>query len=55
MEDYMQKIIETALSNGLTLEQIMANPERAHRSYLESQLKAIDEEGEKVKNSFLSK
>ena len=46
MNTYIENIIKTGLANGLTLEQMMSNPEAAAKAYLESQLKAIDNAGE---------
>jgi Tfp pilus assembly protein PilO len=45
MKDYIENIIKTGLANGLTLEQLMSNPDAAAKAYLESQLKAIDQAG----------
>ena len=48
MKTYIENIIKTGLANGLTLEQMMANPEAAAKAYLESQLKAIENAGNKL-------
>jgi len=45
MKNYIDKIIETGLKNGLTIDQLMSNPEAAAKAYLESQLKSINEAG----------
>ena len=46
MNTYIENIIKTGLANGLTLEQMMSNPEAAAKAYLESQFKAIAKAGE---------
>ena len=51
MNDYIQKIIATGIANGVTLEQMMLNPEAAAKAYLDSQLKAIDKAGAKLVKS----
>jgi len=54
MNTYIENIIKTGLANGATLEEMMANPEAAHKAYLEAQLKAIDKAGEKLKKEYES-
>jgi hypothetical protein len=49
MEDYIKRIIETGLANGLTVEQLLSNPQAAAKAYLDSQLKAIDKAAELIK------
>ena len=51
MNDYIQKIINTGLANGLTIEQLMSDPKAAAAAYLESQLKAIDKAGAEIVKS----
>jgi len=52
METYISNAIKTALANGLTMEQIAANPDAVLRAYHESQLRAIDNAGAQVLASF---
>jgi len=49
MKNYIDQIIKTGLANGLTIEQMMLNPEASAKAYLESQLKAIDNAGKLIK------
>jgi hypothetical protein len=51
MNDYIQKIIATGIANGVTLEEMMSNPEAAAKAYLDSQLKAIDKAGAEIVKS----
>jgi cell division ATPase FtsA len=48
MENYIKNIIEAGIKNGLTLEQLAANPSAAAEAYLDMQLKGIEQAGEKV-------
>lgn len=48
METYIANIIKTGLANGATLEQMMANPELAHKAYLDAQLRALDKAKETI-------
>lgn len=41
-ENYLESIIKTAFANGLTQEQILANPEACAKAHLEAQLSAIE-------------
>ena len=45
MNDYIHRIIAAGIANGVTLEQMMSNPEAAAKAYLDSQLRAIDKAG----------
>lgn len=49
MQEYINKIIKTGLSNGLTIEQITSNPEAAAKAYLKTQLQAIDKAGDQLR------
>ena len=52
METYIENIIKTGLANGLTIDQLMSNPEAAAKAYMESQLKAIDKAGAEALEVF---
>ena len=52
METYIENAIKTALANGLTMEQIAANPDAVLRAYCESQLCAIDNAGAQALADF---
>jgi hypothetical protein len=43
MEQYIANIIEAGFANGLTKEQMLANPQAAAKSYMESQIALIDQ------------
>ena len=52
MNDYINNIIKTGLANGLTLEQMAANPEATAKAYFQSQLIAIEKAGLSAANEL---
>lgn len=56
MQDYVNKIIATALHNGLTLEQIAsADPAKLAEAHLAAQIDAIDKAGEQLYREMTGK
>ena len=55
MQEYINKIIKTGLANGLTMEQMMSDPKKAHKAYLDAQLLSIAECGQELFNELKSK
>lgn len=48
MQNYINNIIKTGIANGLSKEEILKNPKKAAKAYLEAQLKSIDKAGKLV-------
>lgn len=42
MQDYVNKIIQRGLDNGVSIEEMMSDPKKAAQAYLKSQMKALD-------------
>lgn len=52
-QEYIKSIIETGIANGITVEQMMANPKKAMQAHLKARLKMLDEMPEKVRAAVL--
>jgi len=48
METYIENIIKTGLANGLTMDQLMVNPEAAAKAYLFSQFRELKRVGKTI-------
>ena len=55
MEAYCEAIIKTALHNGLTPEQIIANPDACRDAYFQSQMRELDKMEAELKEMFKNK
>lgn len=51
-KDYIEKMIQRGLENGVTVEQMMKNPELTAKAYLESELKSINGMSDKIFNQL---
>ena len=52
-KQYASSVMETALKNGLTLDQVIkSNIYDLAKAHHEAQLKAIDKAGEEIKNQY---
>ena len=50
MKTYIENIIKTGLANGLTVEQLLNNPEAVAKAYFNSQIQNINIQGENILN-----
>ena len=55
MATYIEQMIKTALSNGMTMEQIANNPDAVAKANYFAQLRAIEKAGDKAYNELKNK
>ena len=53
MNEFIQKVIKRGLENGLTPEQIMANPQAAAQAYIDAEERMLQEAAAEVRKQIL--